>query len=128
MKLLDKVIFLQNVSDEDLANLYENALALVLPSFMEGFGLPALEAMANKCLVLASNIPSLRETCDNAALYFNPLSVKELSDKLRAVTLYTREYGRLEELRRRGVERAKLFSWQKMAKETLKIYEEIGVK
>lgn len=123
MKLLYKVIFLQNVNDEELASLYKNAIALVMPSLMEGFGLPALEAMANKCLVLASDIPSLKETCGDAALYFNPLSIDELAEKLNMVTLHTTEYGGLEELRRRGLERAKMFSWKKMAKETLGVYE-----
>lgn len=124
MKLLDKVIFLKNVNDEELANLYKNAIALVVPSLMEGFGLPALEAMANKCLVLASDIPSLKETCGNAALYFNPLSIDELADKFRMVSLHTTEYGRLEELRKKGVERARKFSWRKMAEETLQVYED----
>src|SRR3989344_5402766 len=68
LRLSDKVIFLQNVSDKELSNLYQNALALIMPSLMEGFGLPALEAMANNCLVLASNIPSLKEVCGDAAL------------------------------------------------------------
>ena len=123
MKLADKVVFLQNVSDEELASLYKNAIALIVPSLMEGFGLPAMEAMANKCLVLASDIPSLKEICGDVALYFNPLSIDELTEKLRTVTLHTTEYEGLEELRRKGVERARLFSWQKMAKKTLGVYE-----
>jgi len=123
MGISDRVIFLQNVSDQELVDLYRNALALVLPSLMEGFGLPALEAMENKCLVLASDIPSLIETCGNAALYFNPLNINDLADKLSMVSLHTTEYGELERLRREGVRRAKLFSWRKMAKETLVVYQ-----
>ncbi|OGH24806.1 MAG: hypothetical protein A3B47_00195 [Candidatus Levybacteria bacterium RIFCSPLOWO2_01_FULL_39_24] len=123
MRLSDKTILLQNVADEELSSLYQNAKALILPSLMEGFGLPALEAMANKCLVLASDIPSLREICGNAALYFNPLSIDELTKKLNMVTSHTTGYGRLEEIRKRGIERVKLFSWRKMARKTLKIYE-----
>ncbi|MBF8249956.1 MAG: hypothetical protein HW400_557 [Candidatus Levybacteria bacterium] len=123
MGLSEKVIFLQNLSDKELVNLYQNAQALILPSLMEGFGLPALEAMANNCLVLASDIPALKEVCGGAALYFNPLSVNELVDKLNLITSHTTEYRALEELRKKGIERAKLFSWRKMAKETLKIYE-----
>lgn len=125
MGLSKKVIFLQSVNDEELASLYRNALALVAPSLMEGFGLPALEAMANNCLVLASDIPSLKEICGGAALYFNPLSINELVDKLKMVTLHTTEYGGLEEIRKRGIERAKLFSWEKMAEETLKAYNSL---
>lgn len=122
------VKFLGEVSDEQLSILYRNALAFIIPSLMEGFGLPALEAMANRCLVLASDIPSLKETCGNGALYFNPLNIDELSEKLGMVAIHTTVYGELEKLRRRGVERARLFSWQKMAKETLKVYEScVGV-
>lgn len=124
MKLTDKVIFLQNVNDEELASLYKNAIALVVPSLMEGFGLPAIEAMANKCLILASDIPSLKETCGNVALYFNPLSIDELSEKLNIVTSHTTEYGMLEELRKKGIERAKFFSWKKMVQQTLAVYEQ----
>lgn len=127
MKFSNKAIFLQNVSDEELANLYQNALALILPSLMEGFGLPALEAMANNCLVLASNIPALKEICADAAIYFNPLSVDELVDKLNMVTSHTTEYGGLENLKKKGAERIKLFSWEKMAKETLKIYSSLAL-
>ena len=90
---------------------------------MEGFGLPALEAMANNCLVLASNIPSLKEVCGDAALYFNPLSINELADKLSMIAIHNTEYKELEEIRKRGIERARKFSWQKMARETLKVYE-----
>src|SRR3989338_9629 len=123
LRLSDKVIFLQNVSDKELSNLYQNALALIMPSLMEGFGLPALEAMANNCLVLASNIPSLKEVCGDAALYFNPLSINELADKLSMIAIHNTEYKELEEIRKRGIERARKFSWQKMARETLKVYE-----
>ena len=64
--------FLDYVSDEELAWLYQNAVATVCPAFMEGFGLPALEAMANKCLVIASDIPALHEVCEDSAIYFDP--------------------------------------------------------
>ena len=68
---ISNIVFLHNITDEQLGSLYKSALALVSPSFMEGFGLPALEAMANNCLVLASDIPAHREICENEAIYFN---------------------------------------------------------
>lgn len=123
MGLSENVIFLQNISDEELSGLYKNAKALILPSLMEGFGLPVLEAMANNCPVLASDIPALREVCGDAALYFNQLSVDDLVKKLNMITSHTTEYRELEKMIEKGIERVKLFSWQKMAKETLKIYE-----
>ncbi len=121
MNLTDKVIFLQNVNDEELASLYKNAIALVMPSLMEGFGLPALEAMANNCLVLASDIPSLIETCGNVALYFDPYNPKDIAEKIKAVCF--NDLNHFSKNRIEGLERAKVFSWLKMAKETLKVYE-----
>lgn len=121
MKLLDKVIFLQNISDEELSNLYKNAIALISPSLMEGFGLPALEAMVSKCMVLASDIPSLREVCNDVAIYFDPNSVTELTQKMESVC--SNDSNHRSDKIKKGTERAKLFSWEKMAKETLAVYE-----
>jgi glycosyltransferase involved in cell wall biosynthesis len=118
MGLSGKVIFRQNVGDEELSNLYQNALALIMPSLMEGFGLPALEAMANNCLVLASRIPSLQEICKDAAVYFDPYNVNDIAEKMKhAVSVDN------SKKRKKGLERSKFFSWKKMAKETLRIYE-----
>mgnify|MGYP001579231749 CR=1 FL=1 len=76
-------------------------------------------------MVLASDTPAFQEVCGDAALYFNPLNVNELADKLRLVTSHTTEYGRLEEVRKKGIERARKFSWEKMAKETLEVYNSL---
>lgn len=125
MKLSEKVVFLQNVTDEELVNLYKNALALVMPSLMEGFGLPALEAMANNCLVLASDIPSLREVCADAAIYFDPLKTEDIKNKMREILL--NDSNHFTKNKNAGFERVKLFSWQKMAKETLAVYEQSNI-
>ncbi len=118
MGLSDKVTFLRNVGDEELSGLYRNAKALILPSLMEGFGLPALEAMANNCLVLASDIPALKEVCGDTAIYFNPYDINDMVEKMKEI--YSNDNSGKKE---RGSERAKLFSWERMAKETLKVYE-----
>ncbi len=120
MKLSDKVFFLQNISDEELSGLYQNTLALVLPSLMEGFGLTALEAMANKCLVLAADIPALKEICGDAAIYFDTYSIGDMKKRMEEML---NDSNHLTENIEKGLERIKLFSWQKMAKETLRIYE-----
>ncbi|MEK7517406.1 MAG: glycosyltransferase family 1 protein [Patescibacteria group bacterium] len=121
MGLQKSVLFYGEVSDEELSVLYKNALALIMPSLMEGFGLPTLEAMANKCLVLASDIPSLKEICGNAAIYFDPYDIEDIAQKIKDVCL--NDIYHLSGRKERGLERAKEFSWAKMAKETLKIYE-----
>ncbi|OGH13829.1 MAG: hypothetical protein A2860_02315 [Candidatus Levybacteria bacterium RIFCSPHIGHO2_01_FULL_37_33] len=108
------------VPDEELSNLYKNAVALVVPSLMEGFGLPPLEAMSNMCLVLASDIKALKEICGEDALYFDPYDENDMAEKMKAA--YLGEFDR--EIIERGFERSKEFSWRKMAKETLKIYKD----
>ncbi len=121
MKLANSVIFMQNVTDEELSSLYQNALALVLPSLMEGFGLTALEAMGNRCLVLSSDIPASHEVCADAAIYFDPFDVYDIRNKMEKVLLND------SSTIAKGLERVKLFSWRKMAKETLLVYENVDL-
>ncbi|MDO8461049.1 MAG: glycosyltransferase family 1 protein [bacterium] len=121
MKLSDSVIFYGEASDEELINLYQNAKALVMPSLMEGFGLPALEAMANSCLVLASNIPALKEVCGDAAIYFSAYDINEITEVMKSVCF--NDSNHFSQNIGRGIERSKMFSWKKMAKETVDIYE-----
>ncbi len=121
-KNIKNVEFRYDVDDENLLSLYANALALAFPSLMEGFGLPALEAMACGCPVLASETPSLREVCKDAALYFNPNSTDSIKDSLEFII------GNLElrdKMIEKGRKRAKEFSWKKAAQETLLLYQEI---
>src|SRR3989344_566153 len=119
VNLEKSVLFYGEVSDEELVELYKNAKALIVPSLMEGFGLPGLEAMANKCLVLSSDIPSLREVYGNAAVYFNPNDVLDMEKKM--IEVLGSKVG--HDFVGHGLERTKMFSWEKMAKETLRIYE-----
>ena len=121
MNLEKSVSFLEDVSDEELGSLYKNAQALILPSLMEGFGLPAIEAMANKCLVLASDIPALREVCGDAAIYFNPKNIEDISEKMKNVCSNDKYHYSDKIIT--GLEREKTFFWEKMAKQTLETYE-----
>lgn len=114
------VVFFGYATNNELKQLYQNAIALIFPSFMEGFGLPALEAMKNHCLVLASDIPALREICKDCALYFKPTNESELI-KLMKKTI-NNEVDFKEKIKC-GLKQADKFSWGKMAEQTLKIYE-----
>jgi len=73
------VIVAGRLTDAEVATLYRGAIALVFPSFYEGFGIPPLEAMTNDCPVIASDIPSVREVCSDAAEYFSPSDPDQLA-------------------------------------------------
>ena len=116
-----QILFQGKVDDQELALLYKHAEALLFPSLMEGFGLPGLEAMQEGCLVLASEIPALREMYQDAAIYFNPLKPREMSDTMQKVLDNKKAFAKTIE---KGSERIKAFSWEKMAEQTLKAYED----
>ncbi len=110
------------ISDAELKYMYEHASLYVFPSFSEGFGLPALEAMVHGVPVASSNATCLPEVCGDAAHYFDPQSPADMAqaiddilsnDKLRA------------DLVARGHERVKQFSWNRMAQQTLQVYRSI---
>lgn len=120
---IDDIEILHKVDDAYLHYLYRHALAVVTPSYIEGFGLVPLEAMANECLVLASDIPAHQEVCGKAAVYFDPNKAKDLLEKLQKIlNIDATEKQTLLEL---GLENSKKFSWKKMAEETLAIYNSI---
>jgi glycosyltransferase involved in cell wall biosynthesis len=93
-----------------------------MPSLYEGFGLPALEAMACGVPVAASSASSLPEIIQDAGIFFNPLSVTDMSEAIYKVL--TDEHLRLD-LVKRGFKRMKQFSWDKAADETLRLYGEL---
>lgn len=110
------------VPDHDLGSLYAHSNAFIIPSLSEGFGLPGLEAMQSGTLVLASDIPVFREVYKDVALYFNPYDFTSIQNAMKNALEMT-DAGREERIEK-GKKLAKTFSWLKMAKETLKIYEE----
>ncbi|WP_136588308.1 glycosyltransferase family 4 protein [Microbacterium hydrothermale] len=108
------------VSDGQLRWLYENASVFAFPSFFEGFGLPGLEAMRHGCPVVSSSATCLPEVYGDAALYFDPERVDEIASALRRVLLEPALRG---DLVQRGHERAELYSWRRMARQTHDVYE-----
>ena len=110
------------VSDKDLAMLYKASQGYIFPSLSEGFGLPGLEAMAYNTPVIVSDIPVLKEIYGDAALYFNPRSEIDIAAKIRQI-ISGESLPKL--LIRKGKERVKKFSWEKMAKETLAVYNSL---
>ena len=118
----DRVLFASHVPYEDLPSVYAAAEILVMPSFIEGFGLPVLEAMACGTPVVCARAASLPEVAGDAAEYFEPSSVDDLAVALERV-LGSRELR--ETLRHKGLERVKLFSWHECARRTLDVYRQV---
>lgn len=114
--------WLEYVSDEDLPTIYQCATAFIFPSLYEGFGMPVLEAFASGIPVITSNTSSLPEIAGDAALLINPKSVDELNNAMEKLL-------NSESLRKQlvsaGLLRAREFTWEKSAKEMVKIYKRI---
>ena len=119
--LENQILFLGEVSDSKLHELYQNALALISPSLMEGFDLPTIEAMNSNCLVLSSDIPVHKEICKDISIYFDPKNAEDLTSKLKQV--YKNKKEMYKEKIKNGESRASQFNWEQMARETLKVYE-----
>lgn len=116
----DSIVFTDFVSEGELKWLYQNTAAYVFPSLSEGFGLPGLEAMMHAAPVVSSNATCLPEIYGDAAYYFDPNNTFDMASKISNVLSSA---GLRGELIKKGRDRAAKFSWQKMARETLKIYE-----
>ncbi len=111
------------VPNEEVAPLVAQAEALVLPSFAEGFGLPVLEAHAAGTPVACSDLPALHEAGGEAAVFFNPHDAATIAEALNGL-LGDEEKKNL--LRKKGRGRARQFSWDAVAEQTARIYEEIS--
>jgi glycosyltransferase involved in cell wall biosynthesis len=107
-----------DVTDRELAELYNQAAAFVFPSLYEGFGLPLLEAMACGCPVVASDIPTNRELAREVAAFFEPQAIDDL---LIALDQALDDTSSAEKVGW-GIERASTYSWDKTARQTLEIY------
>ena len=116
VRLDERVRQLGVVTDEELARLYRGARCFAYVPLYEGFGLPALEAMASGTPVVASDIPALREVAGRAAVFVDPLSTEDIARGLREAE------ERREELIAAGRDRATAFSWQQTAAATLEVY------
>ncbi|MCK4224177.1 MAG: glycosyltransferase family 4 protein [candidate division Zixibacteria bacterium] len=123
LKLEDRVVFCGYVPDSDLPALYHSASVFVYPSFYEGFGLPPLEAMTCGIPVIVSHTTSLPEVVGDAGIYVDPFDIEQISFSIDTVLSDTKL---CQTLREKGLKRAKLFSWEKTARETMKLYQQLG--
>lgn len=116
----DKVRFLNFVTIDELALLYRKAILFAYPSLYEGFGIPMLEAFSSGCPVIASNVTSIPEVGGDAALYFDPLNEDEIAQAILQVLSNPRLR---DDLKSKGFERAKEFSWVDTAQKTLVVLQ-----
>ena len=123
----DRVVILEDVSDDELPVLYRHASLFVYPAFAEGFGMPPLEAMASGVPTISSDTTAIPEVVGEAGLLVSPFEVPELAASMRKVLI---DQVLSEKMRRAGLERAKKFSWRASAERVraqyMKHFNDVG--
>jgi glycosyltransferase involved in cell wall biosynthesis len=120
LDLKKEIILPGYVPIADVPLLLQGAEAFVFPSLYEGFGLPVLEAMACGVPVIASSVASIPEIVDDVGILINPYNVKEMAEVMEKII---KNPTLSQKLRKKGLKKAKLFSWRKCIQETLKIIQ-----
>lgn len=120
--LKEKVELKGYLAPNELSKLFQKSTAYVFPSLSEGFGIPGLNAMASNLPLIASDIPVLKEIYGAAPLYFNPNDPEDIAQKIKTVLSNDKLRN---ELAKKGLVQSKKYSWQKMAQETLNLYESV---
>lgn len=117
------ITFSGYVDDDELVELYNKASLFVYPSFFEGFGIPPLEAQACGCPVVCSNVTSLPEVGGvDSVVYCDPYNVEDIAEKIKMVL---EDEPLQNELRVKGFENIKRFSWEKSAKKIIEVIERL---
>jgi glycosyltransferase involved in cell wall biosynthesis len=120
--ILNSVITTGFLDEAELPIAYTGALAYVIPSLSEGFGMPPVEALACGTPVIASNVSCMPEILGDAALYFDPY---DLEDMAKAMERITTDEKLRDEIISKGLEQVKKYNWSNTAKETLDVYREL---
>jgi glycosyltransferase involved in cell wall biosynthesis len=123
LKLRDSVHLLGRIPDDDLRRLYIAARCHVHPAHYEGFGLPPLEAMACGTPTIVSNVSSLPEVVGDAAMLIDPKNWEEIAVAMNRLIADDALHA---ELRAKGLQRAKLFSWDLAAEKTMEVYRQVA--
>jgi glycosyltransferase involved in cell wall biosynthesis len=122
LNVAGRVKFTGYVADDDLPSLLSGAVGYVLPSLYEGFGIPVLEAQACGTPVLTSAVSSLPEAGGDAALYVDPLDVDSIAD---GIARLIEDESLRERLRAAGLRRAREWTWERTARQTLDVFERV---
>jgi glycosyltransferase involved in cell wall biosynthesis len=123
--LKGRVVQFRRASDEQLTGLYAHARAFVFPSFIEGFGIPPLEALAYGVPVVCSDIPVIREVCGDAVRYADPLDPGSIAEQIRAALTEVEENRVFAE---KGRERVRRFSRERSLRQYLDLFRSLGGK
>ena len=118
----DRIIFLGNVPYEELPFLYSACMIFVYPSICESFGMTLVEAMACGAPILASKVEPMVEICADAAVYFNPTNPAAIAD---IILKALKDQNLISQLKINSLKRAKIFSWENTAMNTLKVFESV---
>jgi glycosyltransferase involved in cell wall biosynthesis len=110
------------VPEELLPVLYSGSELFVFPSLYEGFGLPPLEAMAYGVPVISSDMDTMKEILGDAAMYFDPNNPQDIAEKMK---LMLNNSSLCKEMGEKGLEQVKKYSWEKTARETLRVYHSL---
>ena len=119
----EEILFADYISDIDLQTLYYSCKLFILPSWHEGFGLPALEAMKSGAAVIGSNVTSIPEVIQNPAALFDPLSIESICQKIHEALTNTEFF---ESLKEKGAISAQQFSWDLCAQRAIHAFENIN--
>lgn len=119
---INNQIFHEQITDDTLQHFYKNAIAFVYPSLYEGFGIPILEAFSFGCPTALSNLEVFLEVAADAAIYFDPNDKLSILDSISTV-INNSELR--ENLRKKGYEQLKKFSWQSTVEKTLDVYRSL---
>lgn len=119
-RLMSKVVFTGFVKDEHLPCFYRYAKLFLYPSFYEGFGIPIIEAMASGVPTITSNISSMKEVAGVACINVDPYNVDEIKNGIELLLNSEELYN---ELKIKGIERAKIYTWENCARKTLEAYQ-----
>ena len=114
--------FKSDVCNDELVKIYNESMLFIFPSFYEGFGLPALEAMACGTPVVCSDTTSLPEVGGDAVVYCDPNNLNDIVEKMEMVLSDEKLQ---QDMIEKGLKRAKQFTWEKAAQEHLKVFEEV---
>jgi glycosyltransferase involved in cell wall biosynthesis len=118
----DSLVIEPFLSETDLQTLYRNALCVLIPSEIEGFGIPALEAMSSGTPIVSSNASSLPEVCGSAPLYFDPRNVEEMAQSLLRICT---DAPLRRHLIKEGLDRAERFHPDRIRDEVTKFWREL---